>query len=152
LRRDIEAHLRLAADSVAQRLRRARRRARGIRVKLKTSDFRVITRQSTLADATDVAAVLFAQARVLLREFDERGPFRLVGLAAYDLVAASAATAQLDLVPAGDSRARRLETAIDALVGRYGAGVVQRAGDLARDHGVGVAANLDFLHDRDGDD
>jgi DNA polymerase-4 len=151
-RSDIEAHLRLAADSVAQRLRRSRRRARGVRVKLKTTDFRVITRQSTLADATDVAAVLFAQARALLRQFDERGPFRLVGLAAYDLVAAGAATAQLDLVPAGGSRARRLETAIDALVGRYGAGVVQRAGDLARDHGVGVAANLDFLHDRDGDD
>ena len=35
-RADIEAHLRLAADTVAQRLRRSQRRARGVRVKLKT--------------------------------------------------------------------------------------------------------------------
>jgi hypothetical protein len=28
---------------------------------------------------------------------------------------------------------------------------VQRAGDLARDRGVGVSANLDFLHERDED-
>jgi hypothetical protein len=29
---------------------------------------------------------------------------------------------------------------------------VQRAADLQRDGGVGVSANLDFLHARDGDD
>ena len=52
---------------------------------------------------------------------------------------------QLDLLPAAGDRERRLETAIDALVGRFGSGVVQRAGDLRRDRGVGVAANLDFL-------
>ncbi len=146
-RSDIEAHLRLAADSVAKRLRRSQRCARGVRVKLKTSDFRVLTRQGVLSEPTDVAAVLFGRAKSLLGEFDHRGPFRLVGLAVYDLCAATAA--QLDLLPAAGTRERRLETAIDALVGRFGSGVVQRAGDLQRDRGVGVAANLDFLHDED---
>ena len=61
-RADIEAHLRLAADAVAQRLRRSQRRARGVRVKLKTTDFRLLTRQALLSEATDVAAVLFARA------------------------------------------------------------------------------------------
>ena len=98
-----------------------------------------------LSEPTDVAAVLFDRATALLDEFSERGPFRLVGLAAYELGAASAP--QLDLLPAAGDRERRLETAIDALVGRFGSGVVQRAGDLHRDRGVGVAANLDFLHD-----
>jgi hypothetical protein len=40
---------------------------------------------------------------------------------------------------------------VDAIAARFGRGVVQRAGDLARDRGVGVAANLDFLHDREDD-
>ena len=151
-RADIEAHLRLAADTVAQRLRRSRRRARGVRIKLKTTDFRIQTRQGVLSEATDVAAVLFARATALLDEVSDTGPFRLVGLTAYDLDAGDAAGPQLDLLPAPGNRARRLETAIDALVGRFGSGVVQRAGDLGRDRGVGVAANLDFLHDRERDD
>lgn len=151
-RADIEAHLRLAADTVAQRLRKSQRKARGVRVKLKTTDFRVLTRQALLSEATDVAAVLFAHAIGLIDEIEGSGPFRLVGLAVYDLEAATAAVPQLELLPQAGSRDRRLETAIDALVGRFGAGVVQRAGDLNRDRGVGVAANLDFLHERAADD
>jgi DNA polymerase-4 len=146
-RSDLEAHLRLAADSVAKRLRRSQRCARGVRVKLKTADFRVLTRQGLLAEPSDVAAVLFERAAALLGEFDHRGPFRLVGLAVYELDASAAP--QLDLLPAAGLRERRLETAIDALVSRFGSGVVQRAGDLQRDRGVGIAANLDFLHDQD---
>jgi DNA polymerase-4 len=151
-RADIEAHLRLAADAVAQRLRRSQRRARGVRIKLKTSDFRVITRQKELGEATDVAAVLLARATTLLDEVRDGGPFRLVGLAVYDLIDERTTVAQLDLLPEAGDRERRLETAIDALVGRFGTGVVQRAGDLVRDRGVGVAANLDFLRDREGED
>ena len=94
--------------------------------------------------------MLFEQASSLLREVGESGPFRLVGLAAYDLVAQEPA-AQLELLPQGGNRERRLETAVDAIAARFGRGVVQRAGDLARDRGVGVAANLDFLHEREDD-
>jgi DNA polymerase-4 len=151
-RSQIEGHLRLSADNVAARLRRSRRLAHGVRVKLKTSDFRVVTRQAALAEGSDVAAVLFAQARALLDEMTERGPFRLVGLAAYDLRAAESVGGQLDLLPEAGARARRLETAIDALVDRFGRGVVQRAGDLRRDRGVGVSANLDFLQGPDAED
>jgi DNA polymerase-4 len=151
-RAQIEAHLRLSADSVAARLRRSKRLAHGVRVKLKTADFRVISRQTVLAEPTDVAAVMLAQAKTLLDDIAESGPFRLVGLTAYDLRPAGTVDAQLDLLPEAGNRERRLETAIDALVDRFGRGVVQRAGDLRRDRGVGVAANLDFLREREGDD
>jgi DNA polymerase-4 len=151
-RSDIAGHLRLAADTVAERLRRSKRLARGVRIKLKTADFRLLTRQTVLAEPTDVGAVLFAQATSLLDEIGERGPFRLVGLAVYDLGAASTSEPQLELLPAAGNRERRLEAAIDALVDRFGRGVVQRAGDLGRDRGVGVAANLDFLQERESDD
>lgn len=151
-RSQIEGHVRLSADTVAARLRRSKRLAHGVRVKLKTSDFRIVTRQAALAEGTDVAAVLFAQAKALLDEIPERGPFRLVGLAAYDLRAAESPRSQLDLLPSAGARERRLETAIDALVDRFGRGVVQRAGDLRRDRGVGVSAHLDFLQEGDADD
>jgi DNA polymerase-4 len=148
---EIAGYLRLSADNVAARLRRSQRLARGVRVKLKTADFRVVTRQRVLDEPTDVGAVLFGHATALLGEVGERGPFRLVGLAAYDLVALEARSAQLGLLPETGERKRRLETALDSLRERFGHGVVQRAGDLSRDGGVGVAANLDFLHDHDRD-
>ncbi|HEX7236655.1 MAG TPA: DNA polymerase IV [Gammaproteobacteria bacterium] len=151
-RAKIAGYLRLSADNVAARLRRSHRLARGVRVKLKTTDFRIVTRQAVLAEPTDVGAVLYTRAASLLQEVGERGPFRLVGLAVYDLVAAQAPAAQLELLPNAGNRQRRLETAMDSLAARFGRGAVQRAGDLARDRGVGVAANLDFLHDRDDDE
>ena len=129
-REEIVAYLRLAADTIAQRLRRSKRRARGVRIKLKTTSFRVLTRQCLLGEATDVAAVLFATAAALLDEVRETGSFRLVGLAAYDLDAGEVSGVQLELVPAAGKRERRLETAIDSLVDRFGSGVVKRAGDL----------------------
>jgi len=150
-RKQIAGYLRLSSDNVAARLRKSQRLARGVRVKLKTTDFRIVTRQGVLGEPTDIGAVLFEQAASLLNEVGESGPFRLVGLAAYDLVAQEPAP-QLELLPQGGNRERRLETAVDAIAERFGRGVVQRAGDLARDRGVGMAANLDFLHDREKDD
>jgi DNA polymerase-4 len=151
-RPDIEAQLRLAADTVARRLRHGARLARGVRIKLKRTDFRIVTRQAVLGEGTDVGAVLFARAAALLDDVRDPGPFRLVGLAAYDLAAHAVTAAQLDLVPAAGGRARRLETILDAVAERFGTGAVQRAGDLGRDRGAGVAANLDFLARSDGEE
>jgi hypothetical protein len=74
---------------------------------------------------------------------DLRGPFRLVGLGAFDL-ASPVDQSQLAL-PIVDGRARRLETTIDGVRERFGTEAVQRASELLEDRGVGVAANLDFL-------
>jgi len=147
-RRDIEEQLRLAAETVAQRLRRRSLVASGVRIKLKRSDFRVLTRQATLTAATDVAATLFKRADALLGEVGDRGPFRLVGLAAFGLER-RAEQSQLSLV-AEDSRARRLETALDRVADRFGRGAVMRATELTGDRGLGLAANLDFLDEEQG--
>lgn len=143
-RADIEHHLRRAAEAIAARLRRKGIRACGVRVKLKRADFRVLTRQRALGGVSDTAAELFAAAAELLREFRDPGPFRLVGLAAYDLTDAHD-DAQLGLPLDAANRARRLETALDRVAERFGAGAMYRAAELMRDRGVGVGANLDVL-------
>ena len=113
-------------------------------MKLKRSDFRILTRQRSLGSPTDVAAELFAVAVELLGALADPGPFRLVGLGAYGL-AERRTEPQLGLPLVGAGRARRLETTIDRLASRFGVGVVQRASELVADRGVGVASNLDFL-------
>jgi DNA polymerase IV len=145
-RPEIEAHLRASADTVARRLRRHDLCAAGVRVKLKRTDFRILTRQRALSAPTDVAAELFAAAGSLLDEIGSAGPFRLVGLAAYGL-SASAQRAQLGLPIESSKRARDLETTLDRVAARFGAGAVQRAADLVSDRGLGLAATLDFLVD-----
>lgn len=149
-RSDVEAHVRSAAETVARRLRRQGWAAGGVRVKLKRTDFRILSRQCTLAGPTDVAAELYAAAAPLLDDIVAQGPFRLVGIAAFDLARRSE-DSQLGL-PMGGARARDLETTLDRVAERFGSGAVQRAANLLSDRGLGLAANLDFLKSGDDDD
>ena len=123
--------------------------ARGLRVRLKTTRFEMLTRQRRLRRPTDAASEFLAVARSLLDEFDHPGPYRLVGLAAFDLAWRSEPL-QMDIFE--DGTRRNLELAIDSLVQRYGSGVVLRARDLGR-HGTVMAngVNLDYLDERDGE-
>jgi DNA polymerase-4 len=144
---EMKRHLRRSADEIGARLRKKRILAFGVRVKLKTADFQILTRQHRLARATDVADELYSIAVGLLPEFTHEGPFRLVGMAAYELAEAEE-KAQADLFAAGGERRRKLEVAVDALTQRFGAGVLRRADDMRRKPRIGV--NLDFLDDEDG--
>ncbi len=139
-RDDIQRHLRRSAERIARRLRRKATLAGGVRVRLKTSNFKLLSRQCTLAEPTDVADELYAAAVTLLDRFHHAGPFRLVGMAAHTLQP-RAATAQLGLL--GDSSRRRLEVTLDDLAQRFGDDVVRRARDV--DTVASSSPNLDFL-------
>jgi DNA polymerase-4 len=143
---ELKRHLRRSADEIGRRLRRKHYVAFGVRVKLKTADFQILTRQIRLKRPTDVAEELNAVAVSLLDEFDHPGPFRLVGMAAYDIDDAGEAP-QADLFAAGVRR-RKLEAATDALAQRFGTGVLRRADELGRR--PRVAPNLDFLDEDEG--
>jgi len=145
-REDIELHLCRAAERIGRRLRAKRCVARGVRVRLKTNRFEMLTRQRKLRRPVDLGAELSAVGRSLLDRFDHRGPFRLVGMAAFDLAERDGCR-QLDLFE--DGAGRRLETAIDELAARFGGGALVRARDLA-DWGTVThdGVNLDYLDDQ----
>jgi len=150
-RERIARHLRRAADSIGRRLRRRRVLAGGVRVKLKTRSFRLMTRQRRLPAATDVAERLYDEALPLLELFDHAEPFRLVGLAAYALTAPDDPE-QLELFAPAAARRRRLEGALDDIRRRFGSAAAGRAEDLEHGLGLAMAPNLDFLEDGDGAD
>ncbi len=143
-RADIELHLRRSADTIGRRLRKHGFYARGVRVKLKTASFKLMTRQKQIPAPTNLARRLYREALTLLDEFEYREPFRLVGLAAFDL--SKTRPVQLDLFD-GSARLQRLEVAIDAVTERFGDGVLQRAEELERKGGPKMGVNLDFLSD-----
>jgi DNA polymerase-4 len=141
---ELRFHLRAAADTVGRRLRRQGYVARGVRVKLKRTDFQLVSRQAVLAGPTQSAERLWRAAVSLAQGLEGQGPYRLVGVAAFALARRDELT-QLDLLAPAAARADRLEAALDAVDERFGAGAVQRARERMRPVVVEGATDLDFL-------
>ena len=137
-----------AADTVARRMRDEGVAARGVRVKLRTADFRLHTRQALLATATGATRPVVEAAETLLHEFDLELPVRLVGVAVFELREAEGGggvAEQLDLFDAPRSvHDERLDRTLDAVRKRFGDRALTRARTLDRD------GNRDRGSPRDG--
>ena len=112
-------------ETVARRMKKAGLAGGGVMLKLKTADFRVVTRAQRPTTATQSAEEMFRAAEPLLvREADGRA-FRLIGIGAHDLVeAGQAAQGDLfsDTAPGGD----RIDEALDAVRGKFGDDAIVR--------------------------
>lgn len=119
--------LRDAAETVARRLRSAGLRAGGLRVKLKTADFQLHSRQTRLSRPTDSAEPLFQAASRLLPLFDLNEPMRLVGATAYELT--DTEPRQGDLFASQmEGRQKTLDRTLDQIQARFGTAALRRGG------------------------
>jgi len=135
-RAELLPHLHAQALRVARRLRRSGRVARGVVLKLKTHDFELRTRRTTLRAATDDGQTLYDAVATLLSREDELGalvPMRLAGVSA---VLLEAPTVQPGLFDADARRATKLNGALDAIANRFGVGAVRPADVLDTDRGT----------------
>ena len=141
---EIAHYLRRSADRIGRRLREKGYRARGVRVKLKTNNFKSLSRQLLMPETTDSAELLFRNALVLLKQFQHSRPYRLVGLAAYDLVR-EGDPIQLDLFDES-RKPRSLEKTTDEVLRKFGNQAVFRAADLGDSRTIAdTTPNLDFV-------
>jgi DNA polymerase-4 len=129
---DLEAgalapHIHGQAERVARRLRRAGLKGRVVQLKLKLSDFTLLTRRTTLPEPTDDGPTLYRTACDLLDRAPPSKRLRLTGVAAHELQSAGA---QLGLFAAAPNRNARLNAALDRIVERFGDDAVTTA-DLA---------------------
>ena len=109
-------------DKLAAKARRDGIAGRVVVLKLKTADFRLLTRRRTLAAPTRTARTLFHEGRELLaRETDGRA-FRLIGIGLADL---SDAGADTGLFEDEEAKALKTETALDRLRDRFGGAAVR---------------------------
>ena len=102
-----------------------------------------MSRQQRLAEPTDVSERLYLVGVGPLDHVNQPGPFRLVGMVAYDLTQSSDLM-QHDLFGTL-SRQRRLEVAVDNLIERFGTDIVHRANGFG--DSASLAHTLDFLDD-----
>jgi DNA polymerase IV len=122
-----------AADRVAERLRASDLVAAGVRVKLKTASFRLMTRQARLASPARSGKPLYAAAVRLLDAFPWDEPLRLVGLAAFDLESDRAPMQRGLFDRVGEKRQTDLDRALDSVRTRFGEGAVVRASEIGAD-------------------
>ena len=120
---DLKKRLWPLAEKVSRRLKAERIGARTIAVKLKRADFRIRTRSTTLAHATQMAETMYrAGVRLVEKEVDGT-PWRLIGIGTANYVPAEEADPP-DLADPRSLRRRDVERAIDSIRERFGEGSI----------------------------
>ena len=107
------------AEKVSTRLKSKALSGRTVHLKLKTSDFQLITRSRTLSAPTQMAETLYQSALPLLRRLCDGRQFRLIGIGVSELADETVADPP-DLADPDQQKRVRVERAIDAVRSRLG--------------------------------
>lgn len=127
---ELEAELWRLSEKLARRLKEAELAAVSVVLKLKTAEFRLLSRRRTLARPTQLADELFRMGCLLLAPEIGARRYRLIGIGAGEL--APAATADVpDLFDAGPRRNEKLERAMDAVREKFGDAAIVKGRGLA---------------------
>lgn len=120
----LEANLHNLCQEVCQELRSQNKRARCVAIRLRYADFKTITRQVILKEASDVTQVVFATAQQLLSKAlaQQEKPIRLIGIRISSLVGEGK---QLPMFDSGTEKPEHLDKAIDKIRGKYGSTAIK---------------------------
>jgi DNA polymerase-4 len=132
---DLEDQLWPLCERVGRQARAGGVAGRVATLKLRTADFRIITRRRTLPVPIQTARTLFNVARELLAAEAKGQPYRLIGAGLSDFV--EAAEAESDFFGGEEKKTLTSEKAIDALRERFGSGAVVTGRALKHDAGKG---------------
>jgi DNA polymerase-4 len=126
----LEASLHNLCQDVCQDMRRQNKRTKCIAIKLRYADFKTITRQVTLQEASNVTPVVFATAQQLLsKALAQRGkPIRLIGIRISSLVGEGK---QLSLFDSGIEKPEHLDKAIDKIRRKYGSTAIKTGNGIS---------------------
>jgi DNA polymerase-4 len=117
--RPLEKRLWAAAEEVSDRLKEKRLAGSTVTLKLKTSDFRILTRARSLENPTQLAGKIFGAARELLAREIDGTRYRLLGVGVSALTDADEAD-PADLIDRSGERRAAAERAMDRVRGRFG--------------------------------
>ena len=123
---DLEARLWPLCDKLASKARRDGVASRVVVLKLRRTDFKIVTRRATLPEPVQTARALFAAARSMLAPELGR-PYRLIGVGMAEVIDAVDVPA---LFETAEARTLKTETAIDALRAKFGQDAVMAGRSL----------------------
>lgn len=117
------------AEAVSASLKREGIGGRTVTLKLKTAKFAIRTRSRTLSHPTQMADVIYATARHLLRREAGGERFRLLGVGLSDLASADVCD-PFDLADPDLARRKKIENVVDDLRERFGGDAIAKGRTL----------------------
>jgi len=109
------------AHRVAHRMRQDKVTGETVTLKVKYSDFTLITRSATLPEATDDASVIYSTACTLLEKTAVgKRPVRLLGISVSNLSGEPESQLSLFLGEKGPAKKSKLNTALDSIQEKFG--------------------------------
>ncbi|MDY7225367.1 DNA polymerase IV [Hyalangium rubrum] len=127
----LRPHVHAQALRVGRRLRKAGVKGRVVQLKVKFSDFNVITRRTTLSSPTDDGQGIYRAALELLERSHENKPIRLTGVSVQSFDAQEPQQLGLFTTPnAPPPRSAKLNATLDRIAERFGSKAITTA-DIA---------------------
>jgi len=126
----LEANLHNLCQEVCQDLRSQNKRAKCVAIRLRYADFKTITRQVILKEASDITPVIFATAQQLLSKAlaQREKPIRLIGIRVSSLVGEGK---QLPMFDSGTEKPEHLDKAIDKIRRKYGSTAIKTGNGIS---------------------
>ncbi len=126
----LDGHVWRLAEKVSDRAKAKAMAGRVVTLKLKKSNFALLTRQSKLTDATQIADRIYHTARDLFDLVSDQGPFRLLGVGLSDLTGEDAADLSGDLLDPQAVKRAQAERATDRIRERFGVDAIVKGRSL----------------------
>lgn len=116
----LDGHIWRLAEKVSDRAKAKGLAGKVVTLKLKRADHKLITRRTTLRDATQIADKLYRAAAELMHHAGSDGPFRLIGVGLSGIVPEREADSSADLLDPQAEKRAQAERATDNIRDRFG--------------------------------
>jgi len=118
------------AEQVSDRAKAKGRSGHVVTLKVKTANFKSLTRRITLREPTQISERIYDQARRMLTDVMDQAPFRLIGVGISNLDTADNADQFNDLLEADVAKKADAERATDEIKKRFGKDAIVKGRSL----------------------
>jgi DNA polymerase-4 len=116
----LDGHIWRMAEKVSARAKAKDKAGRVVQLKLKTRDFKLISKRQSLHHPTQIADTIYRTARGLFDQVGNRGPYRLLGVGLSEITSDTDADREGDLLDPDASRRAEAERAADKIRAKFG--------------------------------
>ena len=126
----LDGHLWRLAEKVSDRLKAKRMAGRVVVLKLKRSDFQLITRRRSMSDPSQIADRIYRAARELFDNAPHSKPYRLIGVGVADLIPEDMADRSGNLLDPQEATRIKAERASDEIRRKFGGDAILKGRSL----------------------
>ncbi len=114
------------SEQVSDRAKAKAQMGKVVTLKVKQSNFKSLTRRITLTDPTQVADVIYSQAKLLLKSVMEKAPFRLIGVGISNLSQSTESHSFGSFLDPDAGKREQVERAADKIRQKFGKNAISK--------------------------